>query len=145
LYVFFLILSVFITYTTSRSVRRVMRPLLESPEKLHAYVQRYRIIATAVTFGVLAVFWLIAYSGGSIELDRHANRATMRAKFTAFLPAETGSVPLSAVGQAMLDAKPNAKRIRLVTNNGEDLSFPLWTDRAGQAEAVRAINRFLGR
>jgi hypothetical protein len=38
---FFVVLAVFVTYTTSRSVRRVQRPLANSPEELNAYVRRY--------------------------------------------------------------------------------------------------------
>lgn len=143
LYVFFLILAVFITYTTSRSVRRVQRPLANSPEELNAYVRRYRVISTGIWVFVAIIWSLLAYSSGAIELDRRNNLATMRAKMTAFLPAQTGSIPLSAVDQATLEAIPNARRIRLIANNGHDLSYPFWTDRAGQAEAVRAINKFL--
>ena len=97
----------------------------------------------AVIAGIDAAQQRIAYSSGSTELDRRSNLATMRAKFTAFLPAGTGSIPLSSVDQATLEAIPNARRIRLIANNGKDLAFPLWTSRAGQAEAVGAINRFL--
>jgi len=142
LYIFFFVLFVIITCTTSRSVRRAERPLI-APEKLDAYVRRYRVIMMGGSFFGLVAFWLVAYSSGSIELDRRDNLATMRAKFTAFLPAETGSMPLSAVDQAILDHQPNARRIRLISKSGADLAFPLWTGRAGQAGAVRAINRFL--
>jgi hypothetical protein len=139
------IFSVFlvVTYASSRTVRRVERPLI-APEKLNAYVWRYRAMMMGIGFLSIGVWSLIGYSSGSIELDRRANLATMRAKMTAFLPAETGSVPLSAVDEATLEAIPNARRIRLISNSGEDLAFPMWTGRAGQAEAVRAINQFLG-
>src|SRR5215472_6984236 len=88
LYVFFFVLFVVVIYTTSRSVRRVQRPLVKSPEELNAYVRRYRIVGGALSFAVIGAFWLLAYSSGSIELDRRSNLATMRAKFTAFFPAE---------------------------------------------------------
>jgi hypothetical protein len=133
---------VVITYTTSRSVWRVLRPL-KSPEELHTYVWRYRATGMGICFFSLGTFWLLSSTSGSIELDRRTNLATMRAKFTAFLPAETSSVPLSAVDEATLDGQPNARRIRLVTNDGNDLGYPLWSDRPGQTEAVQAINRFL--
>lgn len=96
-----------------------------------------------IGFFSIGVWSLLAYSSGSIELDRRTNLATVRAKMTAFLPAETASMPLSAVDEATLESQPNARRIRLVGNGGEDLAYALWTSRAGQAEAVRAINRFL--
>jgi len=143
LYVFFFVLFVVVTYTTSRSVRRAQRPLAKSPEELNAYVRRYRIIGSVLSFAGIGAFWLIAYSSGSIELDRRNDLATVRAKFTAFLPAETASMPLSMVNEATLESQPNARRIRLIGNSGKDLAYPLWTSRAGQAEAARAINRFL--
>jgi hypothetical protein len=141
-HVFFFVLFVLVTYTTSRTVRRVERPLI-APEKLDAYVWRYRAMMMGICFFGMGVWWLIASSSGSIELDRRANIATMRVKMTAFLPTSTGSIPLSAVDEATLESQPNARRIRLISNDGEDLAFPLWTDRGGQAEAVGAINKFL--
>lgn len=140
--VMLLAIVLFTVYGTSRTVRRMYRQE-KSPEELRAYVWRYRIIRAAGSFAGLGVFWLLGYSSSSIELDRHSNLATMRAKFTAFLPAETGRVPLSEVAEATLDEKPNARRIRLVTNDGAGLGYPLWTDREGQEEAVSAINLFL--
>jgi hypothetical protein len=137
-----LVIFLVMTYATSRTVWRLYQQE-KSPEALRAYVWRYRVLGMGIGCAGLGVFWLVGYSSGSIELDRRSNLATMRAKFTAFLPAETGSVPLSDVDKATLDAKPNARRIRLVTNDGAGLGYPLWSDRQGQAEAVRAINRFL--
>jgi hypothetical protein len=70
-----------------------------------------------------AAFWLLSYSSGSIELDRRTNLATMRAKFTAFLLAETASKPLSAVDQATLESQPNARRIRLIAPRAARISL----------------------
>ena len=41
---------------------------------------------------------------------------------------------------AILDQKPNYRRMRLKVFQGDDLAFPVWSDRAGQQEAV---NQFL--
>jgi hypothetical protein len=142
LYVFFLAFFLVAGYLAERSTKRVMRPL-KPPAELRVYMRRFRFIWVAIAGGALGFFWLIAYSSGSIELDRRSDIATLRAKFTAFLPAQTISIPLSAVNRATLDAMPNARRIRLVANDGRDLSYPLWTDRPGQGKAVQAINRFL--
>jgi len=138
LIVFFLVM----TYTTSRTVRRIYRAEKTTVE-LSAYVWRYRIILMTIGLAGIGLFWLVGYSSGSIEFDRGANRATMRCKMTAFLPARTQSLLLSDVEVAVLDTKPNSARIRLITRRDGDLGYPLWTDRSGQAEAVKAINHFL--
>jgi hypothetical protein len=131
-------------YTTSRSVRTVYSGI-RSPEEVASLVMRYRLIGCAIAVGALGLFWLCAYSSGSIDLDRSANRAVMSSRMTAFLPAQTHSVPLDAVEQAILDTKPNASRIRLLVTHGNDLAYPMWSDRGGQQEAVDAINRFLAK
>lgn len=135
---FFLLLA----YTTSRSVRRIY-VAEKTPMELRAYVWRYRIIVMTIGLAGLGAFWLLGYSSGSIELDRETNRAMMRSKTTAFLPAQKQSVPLSAVERATLDMKPNSTRIRLITREDSDLGYPMWSDRPGQTEAVKAINHFL--
>jgi hypothetical protein len=135
---FFLLLA----YTTSRSVTRIYRAE-KTPLELRAYVWRYRIIVMTIGLAGLGAFWLLGYSSGSIELDRGANRVTMRSKRTAFLPAQTQSLPLAVVERAALDMKPNSARIRLITREDGDLGYPMWSNRPGQAEAVKAINHFL--
>ncbi len=67
----------------------------------------------------------------------------MTGKMTAFLPAQHHAVPLATITDATLDEKPNSRRIRLEVTHGQDLSFPIWSDRAGQQEAFNAINQFL--
>lgn len=130
-------------FTTSRTVRRVMA-YDRSPEQLDKFVSNYRAGGLAITIGGLLLFVLLGYSSGSIMLDRATGIASMRAKMTAFLPSQTLSMPLQDVESASLDAKPNSRRIRLFARSGHDLGFPLWSDRAGQQEAVNAINSFLG-
>ena len=85
----------------------------------------------------------LPYTSGSIDLDRSTNQATMTGRMTAFLPAQKHSVDLSSINNAVLDEKPNSRRIRLVVSRGRDLAFPIWSSRAGQDEAVEAINEFL--
>ena len=138
LIVFFFVM----TYTTSRTVQRIYRTQKTTAE-LSAFVWRYRIILMTIGLAGIGLFWLVGYSSGSIELDRAANQAIMSSKTTAFLPARTQSLALSDVEEAVLDTKPNSARIRLITHRDGDLGYPLWTDRPGQAEAVKAINRFL--
>lgn len=137
-----LAILLFTTYGTSRTIKRGLQSKKTLVE-LRAYILRYRVIGTAISFGSIGLFWLISYSSGSIDLDRTANRATMRSKMTAFLPAQTLSIPLADVDHAIVDYKPNSARIRLVTRNNDDLGYPMWTDRRGQEEAVNAINHFL--
>jgi len=137
-----LAILLFTTYGTSRTVKRVLQSQ-KTPAELQAYISRFRMVGTTISFGSIGLFWLISYSSGSIDLDRSANRATMRAKMTAFLPAQTLSIPLAAVDHAIVDYKPNAARIRLVTQSNDDLGYPMWSDRRGQEEAANAINHFL--
>lgn len=101
-----------------------------------------------VVFGLVLIlgpllFLAIGYNSGSIVLDRATNRAIVRSRMVLFLPAQTKSIDLSSVTDAILDGKPNARRIRLEAADGSDLGYPIWTDRPGQKEAVIAINRFL--
>ena len=93
--------------------------------------------------GAAIFFYAIGYTSGSITLDRSTNTATMTGKVTAFLPAQHRTVALDSIADATLDEKPNSRRIRLEVTHGQDLAFPVWSDRAGQQEAVDAINRFL--
>ena len=53
------------------------------------------------------------------------------------------TVPLNSITDATLDEKPNARRIRLEVTQGQDLAFPIWSDRRGQQEAVDAIKQFV--
>ena len=137
-----LAILLFTTYGTSRTVKRVLQSQ-KTPAELRAYISRYRMVGTAISFGCIGLFWLISYSSGSIDLDRSANRVTMRSKMTAFLPAQTLSIPLAEVDHAIVDYKPNSARIRLVTHNNGGLGYPMWSGRRGQEEAVDAINHFL--
>lgn len=141
LYFGLLIFLMFGTYLASRSVRRVFQQE-KSPAELRAYVWRFRLMLMAFCLGVLGLLSLFFYNSGSIDLDRRTNLATMRAKMTAFLPAQTGSVPLSEVSEATLDFSRGTQRIRLITNDA-DLGYPLWSDRRGQEQAVRVINQWL--
>ena len=88
-------------------------------------------------------FWAVGYTSGSIELNRSTNTATITGRMTAFLPAQHRTVSLQSVAEATLDQKPNSRRIRLEVDQGQDLAFPIWSDRPGQQEAVDAINQFL--
>ena len=141
LYIGLFVAYTLLTFFSGRSVRRVFQQE-KSPAELRAYVWRFRLMLMSLCVGSLGLFSLIFYNGGSIDLDRRADLATMRAKMTAFLPAQTGSVPLSEVTEATLDFKPNSRRIRLITDDA-DLGYPIWSDRRGQEEAVRVINRWL--
>lgn len=137
-----LTILLFVTYTTSRTVRRVMRPL-KAPQELRAYVRRYQVMGSIGSLIALGLFWLLGYNSGSIDLDRSANRVMMRSRMTLFFPSQTLTLPLSDVDEAILDYKPNSARIRLITHSNRDLSYPMWSSREGQEEAVRTINQFL--
>jgi hypothetical protein len=102
----------------------------------------YRLFSVIGVGGAI-FFWALGYSSGSIELDRSTNTATINGKMTAFLPAQHRTVPLQSVTNATLDYKPNSRRIRLEVSHGQDLAFPIWSDRDGQDKAVDAINQFL--
>ncbi len=127
---------------TSVTVRRVMA-YDRTPEQLASYVRTYRVIGLAGTVGILLLFAALFYSSGSIILDHATGTASMRAKMTAFLPAQTVSMPLRDVESATLDAKPNSRRIRLLARSGHDIGYPLWSNRPGQQNAVDAINNFV--
>jgi hypothetical protein len=101
-------------------------------------------IGAIVSIGAPLLFLALGYTSGSIVLDRTANRASMTSKMVLFLPSITRSVDLNAVTDARLDQKPNSRRIRLEVSHGRDLAYPMWSDRAGQEEAVNAMNQFLG-
>ena len=139
---FLTVLLVVVVLTTSRTVRRVLATD-RSPEQVSTYVRNYRIIGLAGTAGILLLFTGLFYSSGSIVLDRGTGIASMSAKMTAFLPTQSVSMPLGDVERASLDAKPNARRIRLFARSGHDIGFPLWSSRPGQQDAVDAINSFL--
>ena len=100
-------------------------------------------IGAAVTFGAPLLFYCIGYTSGSLDLDKSTNKVSLTAKMTAFLPAQTRTIGLDSVQSAVLDYKPNSRRIRLNVSNGQDLAYPIWSDRPGQQEAVDAINLFL--
>jgi len=101
-------------------------------------------IGTIVAIGAPLLFLALGYTSGSIVLDRSANRASMTSKMILFLPSTTRSVDLNSVTDARLDQKPNSRRIRLEVAHGRDLAYPMWSDRAGQEDAVNAMNQFLG-
>jgi len=129
-------------YFTSRSIAKVyadQRP----PEQVSSLVLRYRLFGLLLIVGALMAFWAISYTSGSIQLSRATNLATIQSKMTLFLPAREISAPIDSIQSATLDSKPNSRRIRLLLRSGSDLAYPMWTDRAGQEDAVRAINRFL--
>lgn len=100
-------------------------------------------ISTVIGIGTPLLFLAVGYTSGSITLDRNSNRATVTAKMTAFLPSQEHSIDLASVTGAILDEKPNARRIRLEASRGPDLTYPIWSDRRGQEEAVEAMNSFL--
>lgn len=132
-----------VVYLTSRTAARVTA-LEKSAEETAAFVTRYRLIGVLISVAALLLFWAVSYSSGSITLDRSANRAVMQSKMTLFLPAQTQQIALSSVRSARIDAKPNSRRILLITDDGNDLGYPMWSSRDGQNQAVNAINRFLG-
>lgn len=131
-----------IFFSADHSARRVLAVSKTSAE-LSSYMLRFRLIGLGIAAGSLALFWVISYSSGAIVLDRDSHTAVVRAKMTAFLPAQSSSIALEDIASATLDYKPNARRIRLVADHGNDLAYPIWSDRRGQQEAVRAINAFL--
>jgi hypothetical protein len=131
-----------ILYLTSRTVARVYTAE-KTPQEVAALVLRYRLFGLALVFVAMGFFWAVSYNSGSIELDRTNNLATMHSKMTAILPERSTSMPLTSVREAMLDAKPNARRIRLLAREGSDLAYPIWSDRSGQDAAVAVINDFL--
>ena len=133
-----------ILYSASRSMHRTLTSS-KSPAELSAYMLRFWVIGSGILLGALGLFWLISSNSGSIVLDRGANMATVRAKMSALLPAQSRTVPLDIVQSATLDFRPNARRIRLLVDHGSDLAYPIWTSRPGQEEAVAAINAFLER
>ncbi len=107
-------------------------------------MQRFWLIGIGGMLACLLLFWAVSYSSGSIVLDRSSNSAVVQARMTFFLPAQTQSTRLDNIERAVLEYKPNARRIRLIANHGSDLAYPLWSGRPGQQEAVNAINSFLG-
>src|SRR6266700_924659 len=66
-----ILIAVFLlmTYTTSRTVRRIYQTE-KTPIELRAYVWRYRITLMAITLSGLGALWLFGYNSGSIEFDR---------------------------------------------------------------------------
>jgi hypothetical protein len=132
-----------ITLRKEDAKARVLYPELTIPD-ITPTVRKAHLIGVISAIGLPLVWMFLSYSSGSIDLDRSTHTATMTAKMTAFLPAQKGSMALSQIAGAVLDYKPNARRIRLTTlSGGDDLAYPLWSDRKGQQEAVNAINRFL--
>jgi hypothetical protein len=133
----------------------VLRSVKNSEQRLSAqypsrdssdFGRRYHIARTSfvmISIGAPLLFLTVGYSSGSIVLDRTANQASVTSKMILFLPSTTHSVDLNSVTSATLDEKPNSRRIRLEVSRGRDLAYPMWSDRAGQEEAVNAINRFL--
>src|SRR5262249_6013671 len=105
LYAFLFALFVIVAYATSRSVRRVERPLM-TPGKLDAYVLRYRVISLGITLSSLAAFLLIAYNSGSIDLDRRTNLATVRQNDRV---SAGGNWNRSTVGGRSGDARSNTQ------------------------------------
>ena len=143
LVIILVVLFFVIFYTTSRTVRRVLTAS-KTPAEVSSAVLRYRLLGVAILAGFLGLFWLVSYNSGSIVLDRTTNTATLRVKMTFLLPARSQTTRLDNVERAILDYKPNARRIRLLAHHGHDLAYPIWTSRPGQLEAVDAINTFLG-
>jgi hypothetical protein len=131
-----------IFYLTSRTVARVTA-LEHTPAEVTQTVLRYRLFGLGVTAAALLIFWAVSYSSGSIQLDRTSGQAMMKSRMTVFLPAQTQSRPLPQVSEAVLDQKPNSRRVRLLVHDGADLAFPVWTGRTGQDAAVQTINAFL--
>lgn len=140
--------ALLIAFLVAGSVRRLYASnavrypsaTVESPD---AKVRFFYRLFPAIGIGAAALFYGIGYTSGSITLNRSTNTATMTGKMTAFLPAQHRTVALDSITDATLDQKPNSRRIRLEGTHGQDLAFPIWSDRAGQQEAVDAINRFL--
>ncbi len=146
--IFCLVLTPLLYLAVARSVRRtdaenrIKYPQLDLASST-ASLAKLRNISAVLTLCVPVFFYCIGYTSGSIDLDRSTNQATMTGRMTAFLPAQKHSVDLSSINNAVLDEKPNSRRIRLVVSRGRDLAFPIWSSRAGQDEAVEAINEFL--
>ncbi len=128
-------------------VRMYKRQPLTFPNKTLPQVKEFALKLffgmTAGSILLLAFIWAASYSSGSIVLDGTNDTASMTAKMTLFLPGKTVSRNLHDVDRAVLDSAPNSRRIRLVTKDGADLAYPMWSNRHGQDEAVNAINRFL--
>ena len=145
---FFVLLSLVVWWPAAVTLRkqearfRVQYPELP-PRDVDTTVRKMYRMAALITAGAVAAWMLLPYTSGSIDLDQSSGVATMSAKMTLFLPAQTQISPLSSLTGAVLDYKPNARRIRLTASNGNDMSYPTWSDRSGQKEAVEAINHFL--
>ena len=133
-----------ILFFALQSIRK-MSAIDKSPEQVAAIMTRERLLGFGLIAVTLSILWMLSYSRGEIDLNREANVVTMRSKTTVFLPEQVQTAPLSSVEEAWLDAKPNARRIRLVRRHGSDMSYPIWTDRPGQQQAVEAINSFVGK
>jgi hypothetical protein len=121
---------------------RVRYPELP-PRDVDTSVRKMHRMAALITAGAVAAWIMLSYTRGSIDLNQNSGIATMSAKMTMFLPSQTQTAPLSSLTGAVLDYRPNARRIRLTASNGNDMSYPTWSDRTGQKEAVQAINHFL--
>jgi hypothetical protein len=141
---FIIAFCLLILYSASHAARRVLASE-KTPAELSSYMLRFWLVGSGIMVGSLGLFWLISSNSGSIVLDRGTNIATVHAKMSALLPAQSRTVPLDTVQRAILDFKPNSRRIRLLVDHGSDLAYPVWTDRPGQQEAVAAINEFLER
>jgi hypothetical protein len=145
---FFVLLSFVVWWRAGVTLRkqeagfRIQYPELP-PRDVDTTIRKMHRMAALISVVAIVAWILLSYTSGSIDLDQHTGVATMSAKMTLFLPAQTQTAPLSSLRGAVLDYKPNARRIRLTSSNGDDLSYPTWSDRSGQKEAVDAINRFL--
>jgi hypothetical protein len=145
---FFVLLSLVVWWRAGVTLRkqeagfRVRYPELP-PRDIDTTVRKMHRMATLISAGAVVAWVVLSYTSGSIDLDQTSGVATMSAKMTMFLPPQTQTAPLSSLTGAVLDFKPNEGRIRLTASNGNDMSYPTWSDRSGQQEAVQAINRFL--
>ena len=133
-----------ILFFALRSIRK-MSALDKSPEQVAAIMSRERLLAVGLIAVSLSILWMLSYTRGEIDLDRGTNLVTMRSKVTVFLPEQVQTAPLNSVEEAWLDAKPNSRRIRLLRRHGPAITYPIWTDRPGQQQAVDAINSFVGK
>ncbi len=139
-----LLIFLAVAFLSTRSIKRFYADE-KSEADIARIVRRNYLFAAGIPVGFCIFFWAVSYTSGSIRLNRATNQAAMESKMTAFLPSRTRTVPLSQVQEAILDEKPNSRRIRLLVEHGSDLAYPMWTGRDGQDAAVTVINDFLGR